>query len=271
MKKLALLYLILVTIFNCEEVIDVEVDDAQSRLVIEASINWYKNTLGNEQSIKLSLTAPFFDQIIPPANNASVQITDTNNNTFNFIEDSSTGIYLNNDFIPAIGETYQLTIVYNGETFTASETLMSVSKIDFIEQNDEGGFTGDNIELKAFFTDPENEENFYLSEFIANIPITPDLDVYRDEFINGNQTFAFYTEEDLVSGDIVTIRNYGISENFYNYLFILLEQTDENSGDPFEVQPTALRGNCINTTNPDNYPFGYFRASEVDELIYTVE
>ena len=106
---------------------------------------------------------------------------------------------------------------------------------------------------------------------LSDIPAIPRLEVYKDEFTNGNQIFGFYTEEDLEAGDVVTIRNHGISKRFYEFMFLLRQQSSENGGGPFETQPATLRGNCINTTNPDNFPFGYFRLSEVDELAYTVE
>jgi Domain of unknown function (DUF4249) len=271
MKKIVLVIFGLVFLSGCEDVIDVDLNSSEPRLVIDASINWFKNTTGNEQSIKLSLSAPFFDDDVPPANGANVIISDSNNNIFNFIEENNTGIYRNNNFIPQINETYVLTINYNDEVYTATETLKSVASIDFIEQNDNGGFTGDDIELKAYYTDPANEENYYFFEFITDIPVVPTLEVYEDRFTNGNQIFGFYTEEDLESGDEVTIRNYGVSKEFYEFMFILLQQGSQESGGPFETQPATVRGNCINNTNPDNFPFGYFRLSEVDEVIYTVE
>lgn len=270
MKKIITLFLIVIAFTNCEDVIDVDLNTAEPRLVIDASINWFKNTSGNEQSIKLTLTAPFFNDSVPPANNAIVNITDANSNVFNFIEDGQTGIYRNTNFIPVINNTYVLTIVYEGETYTATETLKSVVPIDYVEQNDEGGFSGDDIELKAFYTDPVNIENYYFFEFISDIAVIPTLDVYEDRFTDGNQIFGYYTEEDLEANDIVTIRNYGISEQFYDYMYILLQQGSDEGGGPFETQPATVRGNCINTTNPENYPFGYFRLSEVDELVYTV-
>lgn len=258
-------------LISCEDVVDVDLNEAEPRLVIEASINWFKNSVGNEQSIKLSLSAPFFDDSVPPANGATIEILDTNGNIFNFIEDGNTGIYLNTVFIPIIDEAYTLNINYSGENYTAVETLKSVTPIDFIEQNNEGGFTGEDIELKAYYTDPVNIENYYFFEFISDIPVVPTLEVYDDEFTDGNQIFGFYTEEDLESGDEVIIRNYGVSERFYEFMFILLQQGSDDGGGPFETQPATVRGNCINETNPDNYPFGYFRLSEVDEVIYTVE
>lgn len=271
MRKITLILLSAFILFSCEEVIDVDLNSANPRLVIDGSINWFKNTTGNEQSITLTLSAPFFDDQVPPANDAIVSITDSNDNIFNFIEDGNTGVYYNNTFIPVLNEIYTLNINYNNEDYTASEILKSVASIDFVEQNDQGGFTGENIELKAYYTDPADEENYYLFEFISDIPVVPALEVYEDRFTNGNQIFGFYTEEDLESQDDVIIRNYGISKEFYEFMFILLQQGSEESGGPFETQPATVRGNCINQTNPDNAPFGYFRLSEVDEVIYTVQ
>ncbi len=270
MKKRYYILLFLLC-FSCEDPIDVDLNTTAPRLVIEASINWFKNTSGNEQQIKLSLSAPFFNAEVPPASGAIVNITDSSSNTYNFIEDGTTGIYRNSSFIPIIDETYNLVINYENEVYTAQETLKSVVPIDFIEQRNDGGFTGEDIELKAFYTDPEDEENFYFFEFISDIPVIPTLEVYEDRFTNGNQIFGFYTEEDLESDDEVIIRNYGVSEQFYEFMFILLQQGSEEGGGPFETQPATVRGNCINITNPDNFPFGYFRLSEVDEVIYTVE
>ena len=270
MKKLIIIVISTFITTSCEDVIDVNLNNAQPRLVIDASIKWIKGTAGNEQSIKLTLTAPYFDTEIPPATGAEVIISDSNN-TYIFIEDGSTGIYNNNTFIPVINETYTLTITYEGEVYTAIETLTSVVPIEFVEQNDEGGFSGEETELKAFYTDPADEENYYFFEFISDIPVIPSLEVYDDEFTNGNQIFGFYTEEDLEPSDEVTINIHGISEQFYNYMFILLQQNSDEGGGPFETQPATVRGNCINQTNQDNFPLGYFRLSEVDEFIYVVQ
>lgn len=271
MKRILFIVLICSFFFTCEDVIDLELNEAEPRLVVEASINWFKDTPGNEQSIKLSLSAPFFEETTPPANGATILITDTNNNTFNFIEENTTGIYRNDNFIPVIDEIYTLVINYNSETYTATETLKSVVPIEYVEQNNEGGFTGEDIELKTYFTDPADIDNYYFFEYISDIPVIPTLDVGNDEFIDGNQIFAFYTEEDLASGDEVIMRHYGISRQFYEFMFILLQQGSDQGGGPFETQPATVRGNIINATNTDKYPFGYFRLSEVDELIYIVE
>ena len=99
----------------------------------------------------------------------------------------------------------------------------------------------------------------------------PELDVYDDEFSNGNQIFAFYSDEDLETGNEVIINNYGISEQFYEYMNLLLQQIADSGGGPFQTQPATVRGNCINTTNPDNFALGYFRLSEAYTTTYIVE
>lgn len=258
-------------LFNCEDVIDVDLNESEPRLVIEASINWFKGTTGNVQTIKLSLSAPFFEEQVPPANGAVVQIEDINSNIYNFTEVGNTGIYTNTNFLPVLDQEYTLSIIYNEEVYTATETLKSVVPIEFVEQINDGGFSGEDIELKAFYTDPADIENYYFFEFLSDISVVPSLEVYEDRFTDGNQIFGFYTEEDLEPGDNVTIRNYGVSEEFYEYMFILLQQGSEENGGPFETQPATVRGNCINLTNPENFPFGYFRLSEVDEVIYTIQ
>lgn len=271
MKKYILLFLVVITLSSCEDVIEVNLNEAPPRLVIDAGINWIKGTSGNEQTIRLSLSAPFFDENVMPASGAIVSISKTNGDVFTFNEVANTGLYRNSNFIPQIDATYTLNIFYENERYTATETLKSVASIDFIEQKDDGGFLGEDIELKAFYTDPVDEANFYFFEFSSNIPVIPTLEVYEDRFTNGNQIFGFYTEEDLEAGDVVTIRNHGVSDRFYQFMFTLLQQGSEESGGPFETQPATVRGNCSNQTNPDNYPFGYFRLSEVDEVIYTIQ
>lgn len=271
MKKPFYIFILFFLAFSCEDVIDLDVPESEQKLVIDASINWFKGTAGNEQQIKLTLSAPYFNLEIPPANGAQIVITDSNNNMFQFLEEGSSGIYINNDFIPEINGVYNLNIVYQDEIYSATETLISVSEIEYIEQNNDGGFSGEETEIKAYFMDPANEENYYFFEFISDIVEVPSLEVYKDEFIDGNEIFGFYTEEDLTTGDELIIRNYGVSKRFYEYMFILLQQNSEESGGPFETQPATVRGNCINQTNPDNFPLGYFRLSEVSEFIYLIE
>lgn len=271
MKNLIYLITLIFIFSSCEDVIELEVPNADARLVIDASLNWLDGTTGANQTIKLTLSAPFFNTQIPPATGANVFVVDQDNNVYNFLDINSNGTYECFNFYPQLNQEYILSVTYNNETYVGSETMTSVTPIDFIEQNNDGGFTGDEIEIKAFYTDPEDEDNYYLFEFKEEFETNPYLEVYDDEFINGNQIFAYYSNEDTETGNELYIRNYGVSEQFYEFMFLLLQQTSEGGGGPFEVQPATVRGNCINLTNPENFPFGYFRVSQATEVIYTIE
>ena len=109
----------------CEDVIEVDLDTATPRLVIDASIDWVKNTLGNEQKIILSNTTGYYSNDFPTVSGANITVTNTTGTVFDFIEASVTGEYICTNFEPIIGETYTLSIQLNGETYTATETLIA--------------------------------------------------------------------------------------------------------------------------------------------------
>lgn len=271
MKKTLYFVLISLSFFTCQEVIDLNLKTAEPRLVIDASLNWIKDTDGTNQNIILTLTAPYYNANIPPATGAMVTVADTKNNTFQFIEEGNTGIYKNLNFIPEINGVYNLTILYNNEIYVATESLRPVVPIESIEQKNKAGFSGKDTEIKAYYTDPKDIENYYLFEFISTSSNVFSLEVYADEFTDGNRIFAFHSDDKLKSGDELIVRNHGISKQYFEFMNILLQQSSDNSGGPFQTQPATIRGNCINQTNPDNYPFGYFKASEVSIYRYIVE
>lgn len=267
-------YLVLISsflFFGCEDVVDVDLNTAPPKLVIEASINWYKNTPGNIQNIKLSTTTDYFASQIPVVSGASIFITNSSNMVFNFIEVPQTGNYICNNFIPVLNEMYTLTVIHNGSTYTATETLQPVAPITETAQNNEGGFSGDDIEVKAFYNDPANEVNYYLYNYAYPDQIKVDYYVDEDTFYDGNQFFSISQNEDLEVGDKIEITHFGISKAYYNYMSILVSLAGLSGGGPFQSPPATVKGNIINTTNPSNTALGYFSLNEADTLIYTIK
>ena len=261
-------------IFSCTDVVDVAVPTEASRLVIEASLDWEKGTSGNDQTIKLSLTTPFFDTALDPAVGASVSVENVTNGEVYVFEDQQDGRYTISDFEPILNNVYNLEIIYNDETYIAQETLIPVPEINRIEQSRIGGSDEEELDLTIYFDDPENETNFYYATFLEGDDLFPLRVVVSDEFTNGNEVSIFYeeneadAEDEILPGDMVDINLYGISELYYDFLHILIEQSD-NVGDPFATIPTRLRGNFINLQNPNNYAFGFFRVTEVVNQVYT--
>lgn len=265
--KILFLLFILTGFYACEDIVQVDLEESEPRLVIEASIFWRKTTPGNIQTIRLTTTAPFFDNNIPAAEGARVSVFSENGIGYIF-DEVEPGIFRNLQFDPELNKRYELEIEYNNEIYMATETFMPVVPLEKIEQTNNGGFGGKDIELKAYFTDPPNIPNYYFVRFFYE---DLSLQIYEDKFTDGNRTFAYFSNDDLTPGEEVGFEIQGISKRFYEYMFILRSQASTNGGGPFQSQPTTVRGNIINTTNPNNFAFGYFRLSETHFLNYTIQ
>ncbi len=273
MKKIQLFFVIIVTLLlnSCEDVIKVDLNTAPPKLVIEAAINWQKGTLGNDQTIKLSTTTDYYSNTIPKVSGATVSIKNSSNTVFNFVEKPNTGEYVCTNFVPVKNENYVLTIISNGQTYTATETLKSVAPITKIVPNNQGGFSGNTIEIKAFYNDPASEENYYLFKYVYSNQVKSNYYVDKDTFYQGNEFFSISRNKDLKTGDKIIISHIGISKAYYNYMSILVSIAGSTNGSPFQSPPATIRGNIINNTNSDNYPLGYFSLSEVDTQNYVVQ
>ncbi|SHH23616.1 DUF4249 domain-containing protein [Flavobacterium defluvii] len=264
MKKAIALMVLFISVFStsCEDVVDVDLDTAPPKLVIEAAISWQKGTTGKQQSIKLTTTTGYFQEKIPTVSGAVIYIRNSENQQFNFTEVQKTGRYICNNFVPKIDETYTLTVVSGGNTYTAVETLKSVAPITRIEQNNEGGFTGEDIEVRAYYNDPADADNYYLYKYVYSNKVTSNFYADEDKFFQGNEFFSVSDDDELKPGDEIEITHYGISKQYYNYMNILVSIAGSNVGGPFQSPPATVRGNIINTTDKANYPLGYFSLSE---------
>lgn len=269
--KIILVFITSLFFYSCEDVIDVALDTAPPKLVVFASIEWKKGTLGNNQKVKLTTTTAYFNTVIPTVSGATVFITNSDNVKFNFIEKPNTGEYLCANFIPEIDETYVLTVIANGETFIATESLKSVSPITTITQNDKGGFTGNEIEIKSFFNDPGNADNYYMFKTKSSISPIPAYDIFDDSFTQGNENFGIYINEDIKAGDNLDITLFGISKRYFEYMRKLTAIAGSSSGGPFATPAATVKGNIINQTNSKNFALGYFNVSETDYRNYIVK
>ena len=273
--KIITFFLSVFLIISCQDVVNLDLENKESKLVIQANITFQKQTSGASQVIRLTKSADFYNNVVPAANGAIVSVT--NNNTqqiFNFIEDNNSGLYKCNNFIPIFLNTYTLKINYQNNNYLATEKLMPVAAISELVQDASGGINGKEIVVKAFYIDTPTEENFYLFNYFYTDKeddfVKPVFYVSKDIFYNGNLFFSTTFKNGLKTGDEIKITHFGISQNYYNYLVVLLRLANQNAG-PFTAPPVAVRGNIINQNNQNDFPFGYFSLSESDEKLYIVK
>ena len=195
-------------------------------------------------------------------------IKDLNTNTIlNFNESPTENgyyIYTNSSFIPEKDTTYELNVIYQSQIYQAFAKKISTVQIDMIEKGDAVLIEGDETEIKVTITEDQSTENFYLFDF--------DFDLYltvEDRFLANNFTFSYFYEE-MVAGQEVTIKIFGISERHYNYMNAVIEQSNPQGGGVFQTPPANIRGNIKNITNPENFALGFFNIADANRVNFKI-
>ncbi len=266
------LYIFITCLFfcSCEDVIEVDVPNGTPKLVIDASFEFFLNEtpVSAEGGVRLTMSAPFFDDLVPTVSDATVFITNlSDNSVINFTESDQEGLYLPEDdtIIPTFDTDYELTVIHDGETYKSTTRLIPSVPIDDVQQGTEVVFDEEDTEVIIFFTDDGSRDDFYLFDFDFNLFFAGEDRFYQGQPFN----FSFFYE-DMVGGEEVTIKILGIDERYFNYASILIEQSEQEGGDPFQTPPVKVKGNIVNITNPDNKPLGYFNLSEANRFQFTI-
>ncbi|MDB4068295.1 DUF4249 domain-containing protein [Flavobacteriaceae bacterium] len=267
-----LLFALTISLFSCEDVIEVEVQNTTPRLVIDAQFNMYtkEQQLRLEGGVRLSFSANYFDEELPVVKDALVTITHLNSGLeYPLLFDESIGMFVPDkiDFLTDFNSKYELSVLHQGQAYTGSTVFVPVPPILKAVQGTKTLFSGDETEIILSFQDFSEREDFYLYDF--------GQEIYRpieDSFFQGEEfVFShFYSSGEVKVGDIITIKAHGVEEQYYNYFNLILTLTDSNGG-PFQSLPASSRGNILNVTQPDNYPLGYFLISESDQKQLLIE
>lgn len=265
-----ILFLMGAAFTGCEKVEHISLETAAPRLVIEASIEYNPDeNNGNEQTITLTTSTSYYENTVPAVSGAMVFIKNSSGTTYDFTEQPGTGKYHCTDFDPVVGKTYTLTVISNGQTYTATETLYATPEITGTEQKN-GGFSDDDVEIRFFFQDDPGEVNFYMTRYDTDVLPYPRYGLNDDDLYQGNEMHGTFMNSDLEAGDVVAVRFYGVSERYYNYMNILTKLSG-GGGLLQGAVPVQARGNIVNQTDQDDYALGYFRLGQVRILDYTVQ
>lgn len=270
MKNIKIFNLLIAALFfftSCEEVVQIELPSGKPKIIIDANFEVYFDEFPVTANtvVKLRSSTDYFEDEIPVISNAIVTLRNTNNNTIiPFFDANLDGNYTPTiNFIPQDNIEYELTVVYDNETYKGTATKIKSPTFTNVVQGDRTLFSGEETEVKVTFKDDGNEENFYLFNFSNNI-----YNTLEDRFFNGSEYnfSAFYQEDEIELPSTVTIKMSGISKDFYTYFRVLSSQSGQSGGGPFQTIPASLLGNMVNSTNFKNFPLGYFHISETDVI-----
>lgn len=260
MKKLVLIFITLMFLIqSCTERIDIELDESYSRLVVYGLLTTDTTT----HYVELTKTTSYYNaDTPPPVRNALVEIADNEGQTV-VLGEISPGRYATpSDYYVIPGNTYTLFIELEEEinghrTFTASSVAPSFHPIDSVKIHHLPDWGTDGFyEVQCWYQDPP-ERNFYMFNIYKNgILITDTINkrfVTDDAFFNGNYTNGIgvgylnqsYERERVLPDDTITFQGCGITEEFYEFVISLQQQTGFQTP-LFSGPPANLNSNVSN-------------------------
>lgn len=263
-KITCLFFLLLgaLTLFNsCEDIIDINLNEANSNVVIEANV--IDNGL---QTVKLTKTKPFNDDNAPVSiNGADVSVTEEGGNTYTFREQANlSGNYFSNQFVGKPGKKYTIKVKVDGKTFTASSIMPQLVNLDSLTVTELSFFNNTQKFVQVNYNDPKGIKNFYNYVLLVNNKIRNAYYVDEDRFNDGNlvNNTIFNGDPKLEKGDRVEVDFQCIDEKIYRYYFAI-SQIQGNGGPP--TSPANPDSNF------DNGALGYFSAHTSKKLSITIE
>ena len=281
MKQAITILLCAILFFSCEDTIDVDLPEVETRLIVDGLVRVDKSQDLVDVKIKLRESSNFFEEN-QPTQAESVLIyygKPTSGGLFEDIsfstlveKDLGSGIYVPNleqDQIRTAfvepGVVFILQITRQGKRYYAQTEYAPTVPIDNLEQGTDTFLDEEETEIIVTFTDNGDEDNFYLFDFMNS-----EFLVVEDEFFQGQQfSFSYFYDDEITAGETVTVSILGATEEFYNYMDLVLEQT-ENNGGVFQTPVATVRGNVFDITGLDNinlfdnverpndYALGYF-------------
>lgn len=287
--RLFILLLLSILLFSCEDVVEVDLPNTDSRIVVDAIIRVDESQEFVPVEVKVTRTSGFFDDVLPVSDIESIFIQYGVENEFgelveaaysNLTElETGSGVYvpdpnfttdqrIRTEFIGP-ETTFWLFIDYEDRLYASKTDYAPSVPITALEQGTETLFE-DETEVIISYTDDPDRVNFYVFDYgFGNFFAS------EDTFYQGQPfSFSYFYDENLEVGEEITVSILGSDLRFYNYMNLLLQQSDGNQG-IFDTPVATVRGNIFDVTGidnlnqfdnveqPDNFPLGYFSISEV--------
>lgn len=237
--------------FACEEVIDIDLNEARPEIVIEAVI-FKDSTL----SARISRTTSYFVSSGPEfISDATVSISNDDGDSEVLLYQGN-GYYRGSVVSGTEDTNYEIEILYDGKLYISQSYMPPATEIVSLESKRMTVHSGPRFEpmyeLECKFTERPDTSDYFLLRYIQN-------DILRDE----RYTLAsdFNSEDGIISyspgmyifeaGDSVEVQIYSIDKNVFDY-FVMMN--DAMSGMSMFSTPYNPR------TNINNAILGYFAA-----------
>lgn len=258
MKKLVggIVILMAIVMFtsSCEKVIEVDVKDAQSLLVIEGTVTNHIDT----QLVKVSRSVLLGDRnTFAGISGATVTITDELGSVFT-LRERQPGIYSSRRLRGIPGRKYTLKVLAEGKEYTATSAMPAQVPIDSTGLSMTTFFEEEIKAVQILFQDPPGRKNYYRFLLRVNGTRSRSIFAFNDDFNDGKSVVRELLDFDLdlETGDIAEIEMQCIDQNIYRYFQGLDQNENRGGASTTPSNPVSnLKGGAL----------GYFSAHTVQQ------
>ncbi len=252
MKKILYALIIATALFSCQKVIDVDLNDSNPQIVIEANYSAEDSTV----LVRISMTSSFFDsEPSPVVDDAVVTISNASGSSISipYIGD---GFYKLENYLPDFDSKYVLSVSNNGTTYLAECFLPAPVQLEPISYDSIPSFFGNEGGFVPYlnYYDPVGIVNHYQIVLSKNGDVWDGLTQFftqDDLFTDGNYIERpLFGQEFYNTGDTIGMELRSIDEVIYNYI----NEAQSIAGASSSAAP-ANPGN-----NWNNGALGYFSA-----------
>lgn len=242
----------------CEKVVELPIDDAESKVVVEA----VAKSLPGKSYVLLSKSIGLYDDpgTINWLSEATVEVKNESGEVFVFEESEETGRYTHPDFALASNQFYRLTVNVDDQILEAEARSRTVPQIDSlfpfqqISTDFEGNPDTTNI-LVYTVTDNPDEKNFYRFVLWVNGVRDDEVFIETDDLGNGATYTSPFFGISFDSGDEVYAELWSMTKENYTYFSAMFTNLNQS---PFSAAPSDLPSNI------EGNGIGYFGAFMVD-------
>ncbi|MBD1428429.1 MULTISPECIES: DUF4249 family protein [Sphingobacterium] len=249
----------LLTLFvlsSCEELIQVNLNEANPKYVIEGDLN----DLSSEQFIRVSQTVAFDAPVrSKPIDNATVTVSDDKGKVYTF-NSVGNGLY-KSSFQPKAKTRYNLKVSVEGEVFESSSYMNSYVDVDSLGIMEDVIFSDTVYSVTLKFEDPRNTPNYYKYNISVNGKDFEFSRVFSDKFNDGLYVTHQVSDSksEILLGDTVVVERQIIDKPVFNYWNEVLSI---NPGSAAPANPTS---------NITNGALGYFSVSSAKRYGFRIK
>ena len=254
--------IIILSFTSCEKLIEINLNEANQKIVIEANIH----NKDDDCVVKISRTGNFFSTYEPEMISGAKIILQSDVSEYSFTEKEE-GIYILNKTGNLDIASYKLIVEIEEEQYEAVSEMPKAINLKYLnnEFKEESFYHDAGYIVNFGFIDPADEENYYRVKYSVNGELQNDNDDYfliTDELFDGNSIQMRLSGNRFEKGDEITIELMSIDKNTYDYFYtfinILAQSTIESSA------PTNPKSNFSNGA------LGYFSAYSSDIKVITI-